>query len=260
MAGAVVGKAMEVLRRLMAGVRKLGSVTLFATGLLRALPYALRRPTLVSQQVHNAGVLSLVIIMTSGFFVGMVIGLQGYDAFSRLRQEDLLGAGAALTLLKELGPVVTALLFAGRAGTALTAEIGLMRATDQISAMEVMAIDPMGRIAVPRFLGGVISVPLLTAVFNSVGILGAWFVGVQLMGVDNGAFWSQMQEYVETEDVREGILKSAVFGVAASLVAVFEGYTAVPTAEGVGLATTRTVVITSVLVLILDYMITAFLL
>jgi len=255
-----VGKAQEMLRRIAQGVRKLGAVGLFFLAMLRALPYTARRPILISRQVHNAGVLSLVIIMTSGFFVGMVIGLQGYDAFSRLRQEDLLGAGAALTLLKELGPVVTALLFAGRAGTALTAEIGLMRATDQISAMEVMAIDPMGRIAVPRFLGGVISVPLLTAVFNSVGILGAWFVGVQLMGVDNGAFWSQMQEYVETGDVGEGVLKSVVFGVAASLVAVFEGYTAAPTAEGVGLATTRTVVITSVLVLILDYMITAFLL
>ncbi len=255
-----MGKVNALLRRIVQGVRKLGAVTLFFLGMLQALPYAARRPVLVSRQVHNAGVLSLVIIMTSGFFVGMVIGLQGYDAFSRLRQEDLLGAGAALTLLKELGPVVTALLFAGRAGTALTAEIGLMRATDQISAMEVMAIDPMGRIAVPRFLGGAISVPLLTAIFNSVGILGAWFVGVQLMGVDNGAFWSQMQEYVETDDVREGVLKSAVFGIAASLVAVFEGYTAEPTAEGVGLATTRTVVITSVLVLILDYMITAFLL
>lgn len=255
-----MGTLRQLLRRLVEGVRKLGSVTLFFGGMIQSMPYALRRPALVSRQVHNAGVLSLVIIMTSGFFVGMVIGLQGYDAFSRLRQEDLLGAGAALTLLKELGPVVTALLFAGRAGTALTAEIGLMRATDQISAMEVMAIDPMGRIAVPRFLGGVISVPLLTAVFNAVGILGAYFVGVQLMGVDNGAFWSQMQEYVETEDVREGVLKSIVFGVAASLIAVFEGYTSEPTAEGVGLATTRTVVITSVLVLILDYMITAFLL
>lgn len=256
----MMDKVRALMHRLAQAIRKLGAVSLFFLGLLQALPYVLRRPKLVTRQVHNAGVLSLVIIMTSGLFVGMVIGLQGYDAFSRLRQEDLLGAGAALTLLKELGPVVTALLFAGRAGTALTAEIGLMRATDQLSAMEVMAIDPMGRIAVPRFLGGVISVPLLTAVFNSVGILGAYFVGVQLMGVDNGAFWSQMQEYVEMEDVREGVLKSVVFGIAASLVAVFEGYTAAPTAEGVGLATTRTVVITSVLVLVLDYMITAFLL
>lgn len=249
----------QLARRLVQALRKLGSVALFFLAMLQALPYALRRPQLVSRQVQNAGVLSLVIIMTSGFFVGMVIGLQGYDAFSRLRQEDLLGAAAALTLVKELGPVVTALLFAGRAGTALTAEIGLMKATDQLSAMEVMAIDPVGRIVVPRFLGGVISVPLLTAVFNSIGILGAYFVGVQLMGVDNGAFWSQMQEYVEVSDIREGLLKSFVFGVAASLIAVFEGYSAEPTAEGVGLATTRTVVITSVLVLILDYMITAFL-
>lgn len=249
----------QIGARLRHAVRKLGSVALFFVSLVQAMPYALRRPMLISRQVHNAGVLSLVIISTSGFFVGMVIGLQGYDAFSRLRQEDLLGAAAALTLLKELGPVVTALLFAGRAGTALTAEIGLMRATDQLSAMEVMAIDPLGRIAVPRFLGGAISVPLLTAVFNSIGILGAYFVGVQLMGVDNGAFWSQMQEFVEIGDVREGIVKSVVFGIAASLVAVYEGYTAEPTAEGVGLATTRTVVITSVLVLILDYMITAFL-
>lgn len=251
---------MRLLERLNWGVRKLGAVTLFFLQMMQCAPYALRRVGLISRQVYNSGVLSLVIIMTSGFFVGMVIGLQGYDAFSRLRQEDLLGAGAALTLLKELGPVVTALLFAGRAGTALTAEIGLMRATDQLSAMEVMAVDPMARIAVPRFLGGAISVPLLTAVFNSVGILGAYFVGVELMGVDNGAFWGQMQEYVDRDDVWEGVLKSIVFGVAASLIAVFEGYNAPPTAEGVGIATTRTVVTTSVLVLILDYIITAFLL
>lgn len=249
-----------LLERFRWSVQKLGAVTLFFLQMLQCCPYALRRLPLISRQVYNAGVLSLVIIMTSGFFVGMVIGLQGYDAFSRLRQEDLLGAGAALTLLKELGPVVTALLFAGRAGTALTAEIGLMRATDQLSAMEIMAVDPVARIAVPRFLGGIIAVPLLTAVFNAVGILGAYFVGVELMGVDNGAFWGQMQEYVEREDVGEGVLKSAVFGVAASLIAVFEGYNAPPTAEGVGIATTRTVVTTSVLVLILDYIITAFLL
>jgi phospholipid/cholesterol/gamma-HCH transport system permease protein len=240
-------------------VRKLGAVTWFALDLVRAIPYVFGRPALLLRQVHNTGVLSLVIIMTSGFFVGMVIGLQGYDAFSRLRQEDLLGAGVALTLLKELGPVVTALLFAGRAGTALTAEIGLMRATDQLSAMEVMAIDPLGRIAVPRWLGGAISVPLLTAIFNSVGILGAWFVGVRLMGVDGGAFWSQMQEFVQTKDVWEGVIKSVVFGIVVSLIAVFEGYNSEPTAEGVGLATTRTVVLSSVLVLVLDYTITAFL-
>lgn len=250
----------ELFDGLLRSLSKLGAATLFLVEILRNCPPILARPGLISEQVRNAGVLSLVIIMTSGFFVGMVIGLQGYDSLSRLRQEDILGAGVALTLLKELGPVVTALLFAGRAGTALASEIGLMRATDQLSAMEVMAIDPVRRIVVPRFLGGFIALPLLTAIFTSIGILGAWFIGVEVMGVDNGAFWSQMQEYVDPEDIREGVFKSLVFGVAASLVAVFEGYNSSPTAEGVGMATTRTVVTTSIAVLILDYMITAFML
>lgn len=241
-------------------VGKVGAAVLFLGDILGQSGVALRRPRLIAEQIHNAGVLSLVIIMTSGFFVGMVIGLQGVDALSRLRQEDILGASVALVLLKELGPVVTALLFAGRAGTALASEIGLMRATDQLSAMEVMGIDPVRRVVAPRFLGGAISLPLLTGVFNAVGILGAWFIGVYILGVDNGAFWSQMQEYVDPEDITEGIFKSAVFGVAASLIAVFEGYNAVPTAEGVGLATTRTVVTTSIAILMLDYLITAALL
>lgn len=239
---------------------KLGASVHFLGAILRQSGIGIARPRLVVEQIHNAGVLSLVIIMTSGLFVGMVLGLQGVDALSRLRQEDILGASVALVLLKELGPVVTALLFAGRAGTALASEIGLMRATDQLSAMEVMAIDPVRRIVVPRFLGGAISLPLLTGVFNVVGILGAWFIGVYVLGVDNGAFWSQMQEYVDPEDIWEGIFKSVAFGVAASLIAVFEGYNAVPTAEGVGLATTRTVVTTSIVILMLDYVITAALL
>jgi phospholipid/cholesterol/gamma-HCH transport system permease protein len=239
---------------------KLGASVYFLGEILRQSGIGIARPRLVVAQIHNAGVLSLVIIMTSGLFVGMVLGLQGVDALSRLRQEDILGASVALVLLKELGPVVTALLFAGRAGTALASEIGLMRATDQLSAMEVMAIDPVRRIVAPRFLGGAISLPLLTGVFNVVGILGAWFIGVSVLGVDNGAFWSQMQEYVDPEDIWEGIFKSAAFGVAASLIAVFEGYNAVPTAEGVGLATTRTVVTTSIVILMLDYVITAALL
>jgi phospholipid/cholesterol/gamma-HCH transport system permease protein len=239
---------------------KLGASVYFLGEILRQSGIGIARPRLVVEQIHNAGVLSLVIIMTSGLFVGMVLGLQGVDALSRLRQEDILGASVALVLLKELGPVVTALLFAGRAGTALASEIGLMRATDQLSAMEVMAIDPVRRIVAPRFLGGAISLPLLTGVFNVVGILGAWFIGVSVLGVDNGAFWSQMQEYVDPEDIWEGIFKSAAFGVAASLIAVFEGYNAVPTAEGVGLATTRTVVTTSIVILMLDYVITAALL
>ncbi len=245
---------------LLGSVRKLGAVILFLFEILRRGPAILARPKLITQQVYHSGLLSLVIIMTSGFFVGMVIGLQAYDSLSRLRQEDILGAGVALTLLKELGPVVTALLFAGRAGTALASEIGLMGATEQLSAMEIMAVDPVQRIVVPRFLGGVISVPLLTTIFNVVGILGAWFIGVSVMGVDNGAFWSQMQEYVDPEDIWEGVWKSVAFGIAASLIAVYEGYNAPPTAEGVGMATTRTVVTTSIVVLILDYLITAFLL
>jgi phospholipid/cholesterol/gamma-HCH transport system permease protein len=251
--GAIIGGLLGFLGKLGASVYFLGDI-------LRQSGIGLARPRLVVEQIHNAGVLSLVIIMTSGLFVGMVLGLQGVDALSRLRQEDILGASVALVLLKELGPVVTALLFAGRAGTALASEIGLMRATDQLSAMEVMAIDPVRRIVVPRFLGGAISLPLLTGVFNVVGILGAWFIGVYVLGVDNGAFWAQMQEYVDPEDIWEGISKSFAFGVAASLIAVFEGYNALPTAEGVGRATTRTVVTTSIVILMLDYVITAALL
>lgn len=255
-----MGLVRDIGSALVGGIAKLGAAVLFLGGILRSTPYALARPRLISAQVHNAGVMSLVIIMTSGFFVGMVLGLQGYDALARLRQEDILGAAVALTLLKELGPVVTALLFAGRAGTAMASEIGLMRATDQLSAMEVMAVDPIGRIVAPRFLGGLISMPLLTAVFNCIGILGAFFIGVVVLGVDSGAFWTQMQEFVDPGDVGEGVLKSFVFGIAASLIAVFEGYNCSPTAEGVGMATTRTVVTTAIAVLVLDYMITAFLL
>lgn len=250
----------SLLERLIDALRKLGAVTLFFGEILIRCPAGLRRPRLVSQQVYASGVLSLIIIMVSGFFVGMVIGLQAYDSLSRLRQEDILGAGVALSLLKELGPVVTALLFAGRAGTSLASEIGLMGATEQLSAMEVMAVDPVQRVVVPRFLGGTIAVPMLTAVFSSIGILGAFFIGVIVMGVDGGEFWSQMQEYVDPEDIWEGVWKSVVFGMAASLIAVYEGYHAPPTPEGVGMATTRTVVTTSIIVLILDYLITAFLL
>lgn len=218
---------------------------------------ALARPRSVVHQIYNAGARSLVIVMLSGLFVGMVLGLQGFDLLQRFGSEDALGVAAALGLLKELGPVVTALLFAGRAGTALTSEIGLMKATDQLTAMEMMAVDPLRYVVAPRFLGGVIAMPLLVAVFNVVGLFGAQLIGVQLMGVDPGAFWSQMQGAVELNDVNEGIVKSVCFGVACSLVAVHEGFTARPTAQGVGLATTRTVVISSVLTLLLDYMLTA---
>ncbi len=250
-----------MIRELFESIREtlqtLGAYALFATRLARETPRALWRFGLVVEQVHNAGALSLVIIMLSGLFVGMVLGLQGFDLLQRFGSEDSLGSVTALGLLKELGPVITALLFAGRAGTALASELGLMRATDQLAAMEMMAVDPVRRVVMPRFLGGVISMPLLAAIFSMIGVYGAQLVGVQLLGVDTGQFWSQMRGAVEFDDVMEGALKSVVFGVACSLVAVFEGYHAVPTAEGVGRATTRTVVISSVSVLLLDYMLTA---
>jgi len=216
-----------------------------------------QRGGLIIKQVHNAGALSLVIIMVSGLFVGGVLGLQGFSILSKFNAEDSIGTFAAFSLLKELGPVITALLFAGRAGTALASEIGLMKATDQLSAMEMMAINPLSRVLVPRFLGGLISMPMLTAVFSVVGLFGAHVVGVNLMGVDQGAFWQQLQSALDMRDVYEGIFKSVVFGTVASLLAVWEGYNAIPTAEGVGRATTRTVVITAIAVLILDFMITA---
>ncbi|HSD73856.1 MAG TPA: lipid asymmetry maintenance ABC transporter permease subunit MlaE [Steroidobacteraceae bacterium] len=239
------------------GVSTLGAVMLFFGRVLLYTPAALARFGLVVQQVYNAGALSLVIIMLCGLFVGMVLGLQGFDLLQRFGSEESLGTAAALGLLKELGPVVTALLFSGRAGTALASEIGLMRATDQLTAMEMMAVDPVRRVCVPRFLGGVIAMPLLAATFSAIGIYGAQLVGVQLMGVDAGQFWSQMRSSVQLEDVMEGVLKSGVFGVACSLIAVYEGFNAIPTAEGVGRATTRTVVISAVVTLILDYMLTA---
>ena len=241
-------------------VGKWGRFSLFTARLLAVSPKALRRFGLITAQIHNTGALSLVIIMLSGLFVGMVLGLQGYDLLRRFGSTESLGTAAALGLLRELGPVVTALLFAGRAGTALTSEIGLMSATDQLSAMEMMAVDPVRRVCAPRFIGGVISMPLLTAIFGLMGIFGAHLVGVTMMGVDSGQFWSQMRGAVELRDVTEGIVKSVAFGFACSSIAVFEGFHAVPTAEGVGRATTRTVVTSSVAILALDYMLTAVLL
>ena len=239
-------------------LRTFGALQIFFLRLLSHSPSIfVRRFSLVVYQVYNAGALSLVIIMVCGLFVGGVLGLQGYSNLSKFNAEDAVGAVAALGLLKELGPVITALLFSGRAGTALASEIGLMKATDQLSAMEMMAISPLRRVLVPRFLGGVIAMPLLAAIFTVVGLYGAHLVGVTLLGVDAGAFWAQMQSAVEPADIYEGIIKSTVFGVVASLLAVWEGYNAIPTAEGVGRATTRTVVITAIAILILDFMITA---
>jgi len=243
---------------LLRALRRFGATGIFLVQLLAQCVPACARPRLIVHQIYNAGARSLIIVMLSGVFTGMVLGLQGYSLLQRFGSEDALGIAAAVGLLKELGPVLTALLFAGRAGTALTSEIGLMRATDQLTAMEVMAVDPLRYVAAPRFLGGFIAMPLLTAVFDVVGLYGAQLVGVQMMGVDRGSFWSQMQSSVGFADVKEGIVKSLVFGVTCSLIAVFEGYHSEPTAEGVGLATTRTVVASSVLVLLLDYVLTAF--
>jgi phospholipid/cholesterol/gamma-HCH transport system permease protein len=252
---------MKLLRELVDNVRSfvatVGSMALFFARVLGQVPRAILRPSFIVEQIYNAGALSLVIIMTCGLFVGMVLGLQGYDLLQRFGSEDALGTGAALALIKELGPVVTALLFAGRAGTALASEIGLMRATDQLAAMEMMAVDPIRRVVAPRFVGGLIALPLLTVIFISIGIFGVQLIGVQQLGVDAAAFWSQMRSSVSVDDVMEGVIKGCVFGVACSLIAVYEGYTAIPTAEGVGRATTRTVVTSAVLTLILDYMLTA---
>ena len=248
----------EIYYNLVEFVRTFGALQLFFLRLLANSPSIfVRRFGLVVQQVFNAGALSLVIIMVCGFFVGGVLGLQGHSNLARFNAEDSVGTFAAFSLLKELGPVVTALLFAGRAGTALASEIGLMKATDQLAAMEMMAINPVRRVLVPRFLGGVIAMPLLAAVFSMIGLFGAHLVAVSLFGVDQGAFWQQMQSTLDTRDVMEGVFKSIVFGFVASLFAVWEGYNAIPTAEGVGRATTRTVVITAIAVLILDFMITA---
>jgi phospholipid/cholesterol/gamma-HCH transport system permease protein len=239
-------------------VRTFGAFQLFFLRLLMHSPSIFfKRFSLVVKQVYNAGTLSLVIIMVCGFFVGGVLALQGYSNLARFNAEDSVGTFAAFALVKELGPVITALLFAGRAGTAMCSEIGLMKATDQLSAMEMMAVNPIRRVVVPRFLGGVIAMPLLAALFSAIGLYGAHLVGVSLLGVDVGAFWQQMQQALTIDDIYEGIVKSFVFGVVASVLAVWEGYNAIPTAEGVGRATTRTVVITAIVVLIFDFMITA---
>ena len=249
----------EIYYILLEFVRTFGAFVLFSLQLFRYTPRILvRRFGLVVAQVHNAGSLSLIIIMVCGFFVGGVLGLQGFANLAKFNAEDSVGAVAALSLIKELGPVITALLFAGRAGTALASEIGLMKATDQLSAMEMMAVNPIRRVVVPRFLGGVISMPFLVAIFTSIGLLGAFVVSVYQLGVDIGSFWQQLQWAVEPKDVYEGITKSVIFGTAASLIAVWEGFNAIPTAEGVGRATTRTVVITAISVLVLDFMITVY--
>lgn len=239
-------------------LRGLGRAGLFFLSLVAAVPAALRRFYLVVLQVHFIGNYSLVIIVVSGLFVGFVLGLQGYYTLVRYGSAEALGVLVALSLVRELGPVVTALLFAGRAGTSLTAEIGLMRAGEQLAAMEMMGVDPMRRVLAPRFVAGLVAMPLLAAMFSAVGIIGGWVVGVPMIGLDPGSFWSQMQSGVEVwADVGNGVIKSLVFGVAVTAVALYQGWEARPTPEGVAHATTRTVVISSLLVLGLDFILTA---
>jgi phospholipid/cholesterol/gamma-HCH transport system permease protein len=241
----------------MNALRTIGSVTIFFLQVLAACLPALRRPGMIIRQVYNSGARSLIIIMLCGLVVGMIMGMAFSDMLARFGSESALGVAAGLALVKELGPVLTALLFAGRAGTSLASEIGLMRATDQLTAMQVMAVDPLRYVVAPRFLGGLIAMPLLMAIFNILGLFGTHLIGVWMMGVDSGTLWSQLQNSLDVTDVYEGVVKSIVFGATCTLLAVYYGYHAAPTAEGVGLATTRTVIASSVLVLIFDYMLTA---
>ena len=226
--------------------------------LLALLPAVLKRPGLVRDQIHFLGNYSLGIIAVSGLFVGFVMALQGYYTLQSFGSTEALGQLVALSLLRELGPVITALLFAGRAGTSLTAEIGLMRAGEQLSAMEMMAVDPVRRILAPRFWAGVVAMPVLAVVFSAVGVIGGWVVAVPMIGIDSGSFWSQMQGGVDVfSDVGNGIIKSVVFGLTVTFVALLQGFTAKPTPEGVSRATTRTVVVASLAVLGLDFVLTA---
>ena len=240
------------------GVWRLGFAARFFLAVLRYSGQSFLRLPLTIREIYFSGVLSLLIILVSGLFVGMVLGLQGYDILQRFGSADALGIMVALSLLRELGPVVAALLFASRAGSAVTAEIGLMKATEQLKAMDMMAVNPLARVVAPRFWGGVISMPLLAAMFSAMGIFGGWLIGVVAIGVDDGAFWSQMRAAVDFRyDVLNGVIKSFVFGVAVSWIAVFEGYDCHPTAEGVSRAITRTVVYSALAILALDFVLTS---
>jgi phospholipid/cholesterol/gamma-HCH transport system permease protein len=234
-----------------------GYATRLLLRLTALLGVCLKRFSLVRDQIFFLGNYSLAIITVSGLFVGFVLALQGYYTLQRYGSSEAIGLLVALSLVRELGPVITALLYAGRAGASLTAEIGLMRAGEQITAMEMMAVDPVARILAPRFWGGVIAMPMLAAVFSAVGILGGYLVAVPLIGIDSGAFWSQMQGGVDVwKDVGNGMIKSLVFGIAVTFIALLQGYQALPTPEGVSSATTRTVVMASLSVLGLDFILT----
>ncbi|MCX7317813.1 MAG: lipid asymmetry maintenance ABC transporter permease subunit MlaE [Hyphomicrobiales bacterium] len=244
-------------RSVLSALARLGLAGRFFLAIMMVIGVPLRRFSLLVRELYFSGVRSILIIVVSGMFVGMVLAIQGYEVLQRFGSSETLGVLVALSLVRELGPVVTALLFAGRAGSAVTAEIGLMQATDQIAAMDMMAVNPIARIISPRFLASVVSMPLLACMFSAAGVFGAYLVGVKLIGIDEGSFWSQMQAGVDFRlDIVNGLIKSLVFGVAVGLIAVFEGYYALPTAEGVSSATTRTVVTSSLAVLMLDFVLT----
>lgn len=245
--------------RLNNGLQRLGFAARFFVMILVYSGQSFRRFTLTIREIYFSGFQSLLIILVSGLFIGMVLGMQGYETLQRYGASEALGVLVALSLTRELGPVVAALLFASRAGSAITAEIGLMKATEQLTAMDMMAVNPIARVVAPRFWGGVISMPLLAALFSAVGVFGGYLIGVVFIGVDEGAFWAQMQGSVDFRfDIWNGVVKSFVFGVAVSLIAVFEGYDAVPTAEGVSGAIKRTVVYSALAILALDFVLTSF--
>ena len=238
---------------------QLGFAARFLLAILRHSGTSFRRLPLTLREIYFSGVLSLLIILVSGLFVGLVLGLQGYETLQRFGSTEALGILVALSLVRELGPVVAGLLFASRAGSSITAEIGLMKTTEQLKAMDMMAVNPIARVVAPRFWGGVIAMPLLAAMFSAMGVFGGWLIGVVFIGVDDGAFWSQMQSSVDFRyDIVNGIIKSVVFGFAVSLIAVFEGYDSAPTAEGVSRAITRTVVTSAMTILALDFILTSF--
>ena len=242
-------------------LQRVGRSLIFLLRTIYGMQILLFKPRLLIQQLYSVGVLTLLIILVSGLFVGMVLSLTGYSILVRFNSESILGAMVGVALVRELGPVVTALLFAGRAGSALTAEIGLMKTTEQLSAMEMMAIDPYKRVLAPRLMAGFLSMPLLAAAFSAVGIYGGYLVGVGLLGVDAGAYWAQMQATVDfSEDVVNGIVKSIVFGFAATWIALFQGYESLPTSAGISRATTRSVVNASLVVLGLNFILTALML
>ncbi|MDD4928771.1 MAG: lipid asymmetry maintenance ABC transporter permease subunit MlaE [Gallionella sp.] len=255
---AVISTIRAIGSRVVNAVWRIGVASRFFFLTLIYSGNSFRRFHLIIKELFSTGVMSLIIIIVAGLFVGMVLGLQGYETLKRYGSESALGVMVALGLVRELGPVMAALLFASRAGSAMTAEIGLMKATEQISAMEMMAVNPIARIVAPRFWAGVISMPLLAALFSAVGIFGGYLVGVVQIGVDEGSFWSQMQAAVDfREDIMNGVIKSLVFGTVVTVIALFEGFDAPPTAEGVSGATTRTVVTSSLAILMLDFVLTA---